>query len=242
VPPFKTPLDVLSPQLVRDAVASAVSTGCHSISFTYSEPSVSMELIRSVAPLARDTGLETIMVSNGYSSWEAMASLAPLISAANFDLKSFSDDFYRRLCRASLVPVLRTIAQAVAYGWWVEVTTLLIPGRNDSDKELTRIARFIKEDLGAHVPWHISRFRPIYKMRDVQATPVASLERAHSIGLAEDLRFVYIGNVAGHDAENTFCPECGELFIQREGYRISSPLCASCAFCGAALPGVWGKV
>lgn len=242
VPPFTHPLDVLPPQHARDMAASAVSSGCASFSFTYNEPSVSMELIRSVAPVAREAGLATIMVSNGYSSREAMDSLAPLITAANFDLKSFSDDFYRQLCGASLVPVLRNIARAVACGWWVEITTLLIPGHNDSDEEVTRLARFIKEDVGAHVPWHISRFRPMYRMQNVPATPVASLERAHAIGLAEGLRFVYTGNVAGHDAENTFCPECGEVFIERAGYSVSPPRRPSCGSCGAAIPGVWENV
>lgn len=242
VPSFKTPLDIISPQLVRDTVSSAVSTACKSVSFTYNEPTVSMELIRAVAPLARDTGLETILVSNGYSSREAMKMLAPLISAANFDLKSFSDDFYRQLCGATLAPVLRTIAQAVAYGWWVEITTLLIPGHNDSDEELTRLARFIKEDLGEHVPWHISRFRPMYRMQDVHTTPLDSLERAHAIGLAEGLRFVYTGNVAGHDAGNTFCPGCGKLFIERDGYRVSPPAGGTCAFCETTIPGVWRNI
>lgn len=231
------------PAELRDGVvASARESGAASISFTYNEPTISAELITSVAPKANDAGLAAILVSNAYAGKECMAELRPIIQAANFDLKAFNDAFYRDLCGARLAPVLRTIARAVAFGWWVEVTTLLIPGRNDSDEELTALARFIKNDLGAHVPWHISRFRPMFRLADVPATPVSSLERAHAIGLAEGLQFVYTGNVPGHDGESTYCPVCGEMAIRRTGYRTEMPCGSVCGYCGETLPGVWGKV
>ncbi|CAK7038185.1 MAG: GTP 3',8-cyclase [Desulfovibrio sp.] len=237
--PLKNCRDSLPPELPHDIVAAAVTAACASVSFTYNEPALSVELIEAVAPVALENGVETVMVSNGFFSREAMRRLAPLVRAANFDLKAFSDEFYANLCGAKLTPVLRTLAQAVSSGWWVELTTLLIPGRNDSDAELTALARFIKEDLGPDVPWHVSRFRPMYKMPDVPPTPVASLERARAIGLAEGVRFVYTGNVAGHDGENTYCPDCGALFIRRAGYAVSPPERSSCSRCGAVIPGVW---
>lgn len=242
VPSFSAPEEVFPPRLARGIVASALGERCASVAFTYNEPLMAVEQIRAVSPLAREAGLAVVMVSNGYWSGEALRVLAPLVDAANFDLKSFSEAFYRDVCGAELAPVLKTLAGAVAAGWWVEVTTLLIPGRNDSDGELARLARFIRKELGPDVPWHISRFRPMHMMADVPVTPVSALERAHAIGVAEGLRFVYTGNVAGHAAENTFCPHCGEVFVKRAGYRVVSPPSRPfCATCGRSVPGIWGK-
>ncbi len=164
VPPLGTPLPEVPPEFAGRAVASALEAGAASVSFTYNEPLVSPELILAVAPRAKEAGLASILVSNAYAGREGLAALRHLIRAANFDLKSFRDDFYRDICGARLAPVLHAITQAVEFGWWAEITTLLIPGQNDSDGELISIARFIRENLGAHVPWHISRFRPIFRM------------------------------------------------------------------------------
>lgn len=240
-PSFGSPADSLPPAFIEHVIGAARPGGAASVSFTYNEPVISAELIAGVAPRALDMGLATILVSNAYASRESMAALRYMISAANFDLKSFSDKFYRDVCGARLAPVLRTVTEAASFGWWVELTTLLIPGRNDSDTELRRIARFIKEDLGADVPWHISRFRPMYAMRNVPVTRVADLERARAIGLAEGLRFVYAGNVPGHEAENTYCPDCGEVFIRRAGYASVPPAGGFCARCGMIIPGVWER-
>ncbi|MDR3073886.1 MAG: radical SAM protein, partial [Deltaproteobacteria bacterium] len=206
------------------------------------EPTVSAELIASVAPRANEAGLRAILVSNAYASRECMAVLRPMIQAANFDLKSFSDAFYRDVCGARLTPVLRTLEAARSFGWWLEITTLLIPGRNDSDEELAAIAGFIRKELGADVPWHISRFRPMFRLTDAPPTSAASLERARSIGFAEGLSFVYIGNVPGHDGENTYCPGCGKAAVRRVGYRTEAPAppaSPGCPHCGLVLPGVW---
>ncbi|MCC8193545.1 MAG: AmmeMemoRadiSam system radical SAM enzyme [Deltaproteobacteria bacterium] len=221
------------------AAASAKDVGALSLSFTYNEPCVSPELILAVAPRAKDAGLASVLVSNAYASREAMAAMRDCIRAANFDLKSFRDAFYADLCGARLAPVLHTVTRAVDFGWWVEITTLLIPGHNDSDGELASIAKFIKENLGAHVPWHVSRFRPMFRMPDISPTLVASLERACDIGLAEGLHFVYAGNVPGHDAENTRCPSCGAVALRRSGYRTDAGFDGVCPVCGAAIPGVW---
>ncbi len=239
-PPLRTPLEPLPDEYAGRVVRAALDAGAKSIAYTYNEPTVAVELVRAAAARALNAGLANILISNGYQSPECMEMLQSLIQAANFDLKSFRDDFYTTYCGARLKPVLRTLEQAVAYGWWIEITTLLIPGRNDSDKELRDIARFIKENLGKQVPWHISRFHPAFRMRDAPVTPLADLERAHAVGRAEGLLFVYAGNVPGHASESTFCPSCEALFIRRAGYRCEPPASGRCAACGTSVPGVWG--
>ncbi len=223
----------------RRIVEAALAARARSIAYTYNEPTVAAELMLATAEKALAAGLANILISNAYQSKECMEALRGLIQAANFDLKSFRDDFYQTYCGARLKPALRTIETAVSYGWWVEVTTLLIPGRNDTDAELRDMARFIKENLGAHVPWHISRFHPTFRLLDAPVTPVADLERAHAIGRAEGLLFVYAGNVPGHESESTLCPACNAPFIRRRGYRVEAPASGNCPHCGKAVPGVW---
>ena len=229
----------LSASRIAAMVDSAVGQGAKSIAFTYNEPTVSIELVHAVAPRASEAGLPSVLVSNAFFSRAALDLARHLVRAANFDLKSFSNGFYTQYCGARLAPVLDTIVAAAGYGWWVELTTLLIPGLNDSDEELRRIAAFIRTHLGRDVPWHLSRFRPMYKMRDIPPTPVATLERARAIGIAEGLRFVYTGNVPGHDGESSYCPDCGDMVIRRRGYRLAPPVGHACGRCGFALPGVW---
>lgn len=241
IPAFGPATDSLPDSFAAKIVSSAVSSGASSVSFTYNEPTISPELITTLAPRAREAGLDAILVSNAYAGKESMAVMRDMIRAANFDLKSFSDSFYRDVCGARLAPALRTIALAASFGWWVEVTTLLIPGRNDSDEELKAMAAFIRNDLGPDAPWHISRFRPMFRLTDAPPTPLSSLERAVAIGRAEGLRFVYAGNVPGHDSENTRCPGCGDIFIRRKGYEAEPPVSDRCAGCGARVPGVWRR-
>ncbi|GHV50801.1 AmmeMemoRadiSam system radical SAM enzyme [Deltaproteobacteria bacterium] len=241
IPYFERIFDVFPPQTTADIIRRAKKTGAASIAFTYNEPTISVELIGALAPAACDAHMGTVLVSNAYIGKEGMAHLRSLIRAANFDIKAFNDHFYRRLCGAKLAPVLRTITEALSFGWWVELTTLLIPGLNDSDAEMTKLARFIKEDCGKDVPWHLSRFHPMFRLRHVPATPVETLERARAIGLAEGLHYVYTGNVPGHDGESTYCPCCGQRVIQRAGYRTQLPAKPCCSSCGASIPGVWGK-
>ena len=220
-------------------VDMALSQGAASLSYTYSEPTVFHELVLACAARAREKGLASILVSNAYQSEACLESLRGLVDAANFDLKSFRDDFYRRHCGARLTPVLDTLRRAVSYGWWVEVTTLLIPGLNDSEEELRAIATFIAEELGPGVPWHVSRFRPTFKMTDRSPTPLSSLERALDAGKKAGLHFTYAGNIPGHPSESTRCPACGGVFIHRTGYSSSPARNASCPSCGAPVPGVW---
>lgn len=203
-----------------DIARMAQDSGARSISYTYSEPTVFLELVLETATLARTQDLANILVSNGFQSPDCLDILGPLIQAANIDLKSFREDFYRDICAARLEPVLKNLRHMRRLGWHLEVTTLVIPGLNDSDSELTDIARFLKTELGADTPWHVSRFHPCHQMRDRPATPVTTLKRARDIGLAEGLHHVYVGNVPGSGLENTVCPGCGRTVVEREGFRI----------------------
>ena len=222
-------------------VEAAKRNGARSLSFTYSEPTVFFELMAETADLARQAGFGTIMVSNGFQSPDSLDALRDRIEAANIDLKSFREDFYRDACQARLAPVLDNLKAMRAWGWWVEVTTLLIPGRNDSSEELRELARFIAQELGMEVPWHISRFRPAFRMQEIPPTPIADLERAARIGQEEGLRFVYLGNVAQHTLGTTFCPQCGQKLLSRAAFSVQGlPFAGLCA-CGERIPGVWSK-
>jgi pyruvate formate lyase activating enzyme len=221
-------------------VQAARQNGAASISYTYSEPTVFFELMAETAELAHAAGLKNILVSNGFQSPQCLTALAGLIDAANIDLKAMSPEFYERICGASLSPVLANLARMRRLGWWLEVTTLLIPGLNDDPAELRRLADFLVDKLGADTPWHISRFHPDYAMRDRPATPLASLERAYAIGREAGLRFVYVGNVPGGEHNGTACPKCDELLLDRTGFAVNAArtVGGACPHCGEKLPGV----
>jgi len=208
----------ISPEKV---VAAAVRSGCKSIAYTYTEPTVFMELCNDCGRLAKERGLTNVFVSNGYETKEAIDFAGDWLNGINVDLKSFSEDYYKRLCKARLQPVLDTISYiANQTDIWLEVTTLLVPGENDSDDELKQLADFIVSKAGADVPWHISRFHPQYKYLDSVATPAENLERAEQIGKKAGLHHVYLGNMPGSKSESTFCYKCGRMLIERVGYRI----------------------
>ncbi len=224
-----------------EVVDQAQKEGCASIAYTYTEPTIFMEYALDVAALAKERGLENVFVTNGYMSAEALDAAAPLLAAANVDLKAFSDSFYRDRCGARLKPVLMTLERMKEKSIWLEVTTLLIPGLNDSEAELKEIATFLV-GLGAETPWHVSRFHPAYHMTEARPTPVATIRRARQIGLEAGLRYVYTGNAPGDDGENTFCHSCGALLIGRIGYSVQryglrGGVCAKCAtaFAGVGL-------
>lgn len=221
-------------------VAGAKNSGAASISYTYTEPTIFGEFAYDTAVLAKKAGIRNVFVSNGFMSEKSATALGQIIDADNIDLKSFSDSFYRKVCKARLQPILDTIARMKALGVWLEVTTLIIPGLNDSDQELKELAGFIKK-VGPEIPWHVSAFYPTYKMLDRPRTPVETLRRARQIGLETGLRYVYTGNIPGEDGEKTFCYACGELVIDRMGYTIRRNYLkgGACAKCGAAIDGVW---
>jgi len=224
-----------------DLVQRALAAGCRSISYTYTEPTIFYEYAYDTAVLAKKAGLGNVFVSNGYTGTAALERIAPYLDAANIDLKGFTEDFYREVAGARLQGVLDTLRDYRRLGIWLEVTTLLIPGHNDSDEELRALAGFIHNELGAQVPWHVTAFYPTYKMLDVPRTPVETLRRARQIGLEAGLKFVYEGNVPGEGGENTFCPDCGKKIISREGYRIDASHLdqGRCDACGTSLEGVW---
>jgi pyruvate formate lyase activating enzyme len=221
-------------------VAYALASHSASISYTYTEPTIFMEFAQDVGHLAREQGLKNVFVSNGYMTELSATALAGFIDADNVDLKSLRDDFYRKVCKARLQPVLDTISRLKRLGVWLEVTTLVIPGHNDSKEELTEIARFIK-GVGVDIPWHVTAFHPTFKMMDRPRTPVSTLRRAREIGLSEGLRYVYTGNIPGEGGENTYCYNCGELLIERLGYTIRRYKLkeGSCPKCQTPVDGVW---
>lgn len=225
-------------------VEAAQASGCRSISYTYSEPTIFFELVQDTSRLAREAGLANILVTNGFMSPECLDELGPLVQAANVDLKAFTPAFYESVCGARLEPVKKNLARMRALGWWLEVTTLVIPGLNDSREELTALARFLAGELGPDTPWHLSRFHPDYRMLDRGSTPADTLEMAWDIGRREGLRFVYLGNIRSRGRSDTLCPACGALLVERDGFSSTVRGLAGgrCASCGAALPGRFDRV
>ncbi len=204
-------------------VEAAVRGGCKSIAYTYTEPTVFMELCNDCGRLAKERGLTNVFVSNGYMTREAIDFAGDWLNGINVDLKAFSNGYYRRMCKGRLQPVLDTISYiANETDIWLEITTLLVPGENDSSDELKKLAEFIVTKAGVDVPWHISRFHPQYKYLDSVPTSLGSLERAFEIGKAAGLHYVYLGNVPGAKFESTFCHNCGRMLIERIGYRIAT--------------------
>ncbi len=213
---------------------------CRSISYTYTEPTIFFELAYDTSKLAHKAGLKNVFVSNGYITVEALQTIEPYLDAINVDLKAFSEEFYRDVCHGRLAPVLESLRWLAKSRIWVEVTTLVVPGRNDSEKELSDIAHFIAEEMGPQVPWHISRFHPDYHMTTVPATPMATIEKALTIGSKTGLRYCYGGNIPGHESENTWCYQCHKPLIERRGYTIlkNSIVGGKCPNCQAAIDGV----
>ena len=222
-----------------EIVQAALATRCASISYTFTEPTIFYELAYDTAVIARSRGLKNNFVSNGFISEQPLRELATVLDAANIDLKFFSEESYRRISRARLRPILDAIRLYHELKVWVEVTTLIIPGINDSDEELQQIAAFIRS-VGAEIPWHVTRFYPAYQMLDRSPTAAQTLRRAREIGLAEGLRYVYEGNIPGGQGENTYCYQCKALLIERYGFvvRANRIRNSRCPNCGATIDGV----
>ena len=224
----------------QEVVNQALASHCRSIAYTYTEPTIFFEFAYDTARLAANAGLTNIFVTNGSISKEPLALIAPYLHAANIDLKGFSEQLYRDVIHAELSQLLDSIVEYRNQGIWIEITTLLIPGLNDSPEELREIAAFIATHLGVDTPWHLSQFHPTYLMLDRPPTPLASLRRGVEIGLAAGLRYVYEGNVPGEGGENTHCPSCATLLIQRYGYAIvmNKIRNGACPACGAEIAGI----
>ncbi len=223
----------------EEIVAQAKKKKCATIAYTYTEPTIYFEYALDVARLASAGGIKNIFVTNGYMTEEALKEIHPHLHGANVDLKAFREEFYQKRCGGKLEGVLRSLKAMKNLGVWVEITTLIIPGLNDSEAELAELARFIVS-LGKEVPWHISRFHPMYRMLDRSPTSVRILERARKIGLDAGLRYVYTGNVPGDPGEDTFCYDCGELQVDRFGFQITEYRLqeGKCPRCGSPVDGV----
>ncbi|MFN3532406.1 MAG: AmmeMemoRadiSam system radical SAM enzyme [Candidatus Brocadia sp.] len=227
--------DVAPEQIVEDALGHH----CKSIAYTYTEPTIFFEYAYEIAKMATEKAIKNIFVTNGYTTREALATIKPYLHAANVDLKSFSDQTYKKLCGARLEHVLDCIRSYKEMGIWIEITTLIIPEINDTDSELRQIAEFIKS-VGPEIPWHVSRFYPRYRLIEKPPTPVDTLRMAREIGLEVGLRYVYEGNVPGEGGENTYCYTCKKILIKRYGYQIieNNIVNLRCPACNTTIDGI----
>jgi len=233
-------LDLPTRRLAPEGVvAEAMGQSAGSVAYTYVEPTVFLEYALDTARLANRAGLRNLFITDGYATPEAVDLLAPVLDAANVDLKSFDDAFYRKLCGGRLAPVLASIVAMYRAGIWLELTTLVIPGHNDDEGQLRALTRWIVETLGAETPWHVSRFFPAHRMPDVPPTPLETLRRAADLGREAGLMHVYVGNAPELGLEDTSCAGCGRGLIERHGYRVRTDLTAggTCPGCGRALAG-----
>ncbi len=221
----------------EDIVIAARSGECRSIAYTYTEPTVFFEYTLDTSKLAHDAGIANVYVSNGYMTKEMLDIYHPYLDAINIDLKAFSEETYKKHIGAKLQPVLESLKTIKQYGIHLEVTTLIIPTINDDPSEIRDLAQFIAEELGVETPWHISRFHPMYKMPDVPPTAPETLLTAREIGKELGLRFIYLGNISGYNGSNTVCYSCGNLIVERLGYRIRIHGLndSKCNLCGADL-------
>jgi len=245
-------MDTLAAEASPQGIAQAAAThACRSVAYTYNDPVIFLEYACDTAEACREFGIRNVAVTAGYISPGAREKFFSCMDAANIDLKAFTDDFYKSLCSARLGPILETIEyvhQETAV--WLELTTLIIPGHNDSDAEIARMAAWVMEHLGPDVPMHFSAFHPAYRMQDVPPTPASTLSRARRVAMDQGVRYAYTGNVHDAGGGSTYCHACGELLIERDWYRLGHwGLTADgrCAHCGTtcagvfeAEPGHWG--
>lgn len=226
--------------LPEEIVKNARDAGCKSISYTYSEPTIFYEYARDIAALAKPAGIENIFVTNGFMTREMLDESHGWLAAANVDLKAFKKETYRKVMKGDLDGVLDSIAYMKKLGIWIEITTLIVPQMNDDEKELKDIAEFIA-GVGTEIPWHISRFHPQYKMTDKPPTPIGVMRKAYELGKSAGLKYVYMGNVAGDETENTFCWNCGAKLIERFGFSVGKNIItkdSTCPKCGAKIDGI----
>ncbi|OPY23583.1 MAG: pyruvate formate lyase-activating enzyme 1 [Methanobacterium sp. PtaU1.Bin097] len=208
--------------LPEDAIRLTKEYECKSIAWTYNEPTMWFEYTLDSAKIARKEDIKTIYVTNGYMSEESFQEIKPYLDAANIDLKGMTEKFYQDLCEARLEPVLDTIVKMHDAKIHIEITNLMIPGYNDSDEDIRSLVKFMADEVGVEVPLHFTRFFPQYQMQELPPTEIKYLEKAHKIARDAGMKYVYIGNVPTADGENTYCPECGETVIQRNGFSVMS--------------------
>jgi pyruvate formate lyase activating enzyme len=225
----------------KDVIEAAIQSGSPSVAYTYSEPTIFFEYMLDCAKLAHERGLKNVYHSNGYINEAPLREICQYLDAANVDLKGFTDDYYRDMSGGSLAPVLQSLKILKEEGVHLEITTLVVPGRNDDPETLAAMCQWIHDNLGPEVPLHFSRFHPEHKLMNLAPTPVETLNRARKIALDAGLKYVYIGNVPGSEAENTSCPNCGRVIVKRVGYSVdlSGLVDGACKYCGAKIDGVW---
>ena len=224
------------------AAAVAKQYGCASIAYTYSEPVVYYEYMSDTAEAARTAGVKSVVVTGGYIQPEPLKALAKRVDAIKVDLKGYSPKFYREVVNGELKPVLDALVLMRTLGMWTEIVYLVVPGLNDGERELQGLAQWVKGNLGPDAPVHFSRFHPEYLLKNLPPTPLETLERAKAIADSAGLHYVYIGNVPGHPAENTYCPQCRRAVVERAGFTVRAVHLKKgrCAFCRREVAGVWG--
>ncbi len=232
--------DFATPQMIARA---AKELGCRSVAYTYNDPVIFLEYAVDVARSCREEGIRSVAVTAGYIHGEAREDFFQEMDGANIDLKGFSDDFYHKLCSGSLQPVLDTLVYLKHHtSVWFELTTLLIPGQNDSDEELNAMTQWIVDSLGPDVPIHFTAFHPDYRMLDISPTPQATLTRAREIALKNGIHYAYTGNVHDKAGESTYCHHCGEILIGRDWYELSEWNLTDrgeCTSCGTECAGLF---
>ena len=225
--------------LPEQIVALALEHNAKSISYTYNEPTIWYPYAKDIGVLAKENGLKNVFVSSGYESQEVLDDMPSWVDAANIDLKSFSHEYYKKVLKTDLDGVLDSLIQFAKSSIWLEITTLIIPGVNDSDEELEKMAEFIATKLGCEIPWHFSAFHPDYKMLTTPNTPISTLLKAKEIAHKHGIEYVYIGNIANDSS--TYCPTCKAQLIHRNGYnsQIIGIKDQKCIHCGHEIKGVW---
>jgi pyruvate formate lyase activating enzyme len=225
----------------EQVVAKAVATDCRSIAYTYSEPITFYEYMIDTAGLARAAGIRNVWISAGYINRRPLLDLCRVLDGANVNLKSFSDDIYRKLNGARLKPILNTFETLNEQGIHFEMTNLVVPGYVDDDDMVKRMCEWILDHLGPDHPLHFTRFFPKYRLDRLAPTPVSTLARLRELAMAQGIRYVYVGNVPGHEGNNTYCHNCGNRIINRQGYFITEYQLTGnrCNFCNTVIPGVW---
>jgi pyruvate formate lyase activating enzyme len=237
-----SPEDLNNYDLPPEFVAKkAREAGARSVAYTYVEPMIFYEYMYDICQLVRKAGLLNVCHSNGFINLEPLRNLCKVMDAANIDLKGFTEDFYRDVSNGELAPVLETLKAYRQAKVHLEITNLLIPTKNDDMNVVKEMCLWIGKELGSETPIHFSRFYPLYKLKSLPATPVSTLEKARSVAMAAGLEYVYIGNVPGHEGENTFCPKCKKMVIKRTSYVVGEVNLkeGKCKFCGKPIPGIW---